>query len=357
MVDLKLPTATPDARNDGIPLLSVPQHVMIENQFMGPLFLLGYGRSGTKLLRSLLSAHPSISICDVETNFLITWAKEWQSYGSLENSSDFRKFYKKVTRYPYFIYRIRQGRLIDETEWHALIRQYTPAGVFEALLRHDCHVPWNSGIVWGDKSPNYTSHLAVLRGLFPSAKFVHIVRDVRDVAWSSKQAWGSDVYRVCQRWADTVMEPRKQAQDAQDCLCEIRYEDLIAEPEITLRTICAYLKLPYDEKMVVLHAAPENLGKAKGLRTILKNNTCEGRRHLSKRVLSRFDQIAGEQLYEFGYIAAVPCRQRRVGKCRMWYLRLMDGARHLLREIKSNGVREGTHFVWRFFRLNRKAGD
>ena len=69
---------------------------MSTDQFAGPLFLLGMPRSGTKLLRTLLNAHPAIHIAQVETHFIPYWHANWDSYDDLADLQNFRKFYDKA---------------------------------------------------------------------------------------------------------------------------------------------------------------------------------------------------------------------------------------------------------------------
>ena len=86
-------------------------------------------------------------------------------------------------------------------------------GVFEALIRHDSDARPDG--VWGDKSPNYRAHLPLLRQLWPEARFIHIIRDARDVCLSSHKAWKKAVLRNAQRWTDEVRACRRDGQALQ----------------------------------------------------------------------------------------------------------------------------------------------
>ncbi len=109
---------------------------------------------------------------------------------------------------------------------------------------------------WGDKTPAYTPAWEPLAGLFPSALFVHILRDGRDVSASlARVGWhGRTEAERARYWASRV-------EMARDCLrrlgprrCRlVRYEDLVREPEASLREICAFLGEDYDPGMLRFH--------------------------------------------------------------------------------------------------------
>ena len=59
---------------------------------------------------------------------------------------------------------------------------FSIANVFEQLIRHDANVP--DGAIWGDKSPSYLHHIESIRAIYPTAKFIHLIRDARDYVLS-----------------------------------------------------------------------------------------------------------------------------------------------------------------------------
>ena len=86
-------------------------------------------------------------------------------------------------------------------------------------------------IIWGDKTPNYLLYLPLLKTLFPKAKFVHIIRDVRDYCLSINAAWQKNPYRAAQRWHDSIKKCRKDGKTLpQGDYMEINYEALIDDP-------------------------------------------------------------------------------------------------------------------------------
>lgn len=233
--------------------------------FTGPLFIIGMPRSGTKLLRGLLNEHPQIGIPAFETEFFPYWTVHWNNFGNISDYSRFKKFYGACLSVPYFIYCASAGKLIDSRKWFELCHNYTPAGVFEALVRHDVKaLSTTNRILWGDKSPSYINHLPLLKSHFPKAKFVHIIRDVRDYCLSMNKAWGKNIMRAAQRWVDGIKEAQLSSKSFPMDYMEIRYEDLLENPEIELKKICLFLKIQFDSQMLHPSNTTENIGDAKG---------------------------------------------------------------------------------------------
>ena len=108
--------------------------------FLSPVFIIGMPRSGTKLLRELLNSHSRIEIPSGETEFLPYWVSNWSKYGDLSNFQTFRQFYETIIALPYFIYMKEQSTLIDCEQWYRNCQNFSTAGVFEALIRHDAGI-------------------------------------------------------------------------------------------------------------------------------------------------------------------------------------------------------------------------
>jgi hypothetical protein len=158
---------------------------------------------------------------------------------------------------------------------------------------------------YADKTPHYVSHLPRLAERFEEARFVHVVRDGRDVALSLLEVpWGPDsVEEAALQWRRRVLEGRA-AGLGPDCYRELRYEALVADPERELRALVAWLDLPYDAGMLAYasrplvvpypdHHARLTLPPTPGLR--------DWRRDMAPADVTRFEAIAGDALETLGY--------------------------------------------------------
>ncbi|MCI0625673.1 MAG: sulfotransferase, partial [Acidobacteria bacterium] len=164
-------------------------------------------RSGSKLLRTLLTRHPGIRIPPVETEFLPFLVQWVRRNGPPENEGSFLRLYLVLRRATYFEFRNPATGPFSWHDWRATCRgRFDVPGLFEGFVRYETATAYGSGTIWGDKSPTYIEHIAWLLREFPSAKVIHIVRDVRDYCVSIRNAWGKDVRRAAQRWRIHVLE-------------------------------------------------------------------------------------------------------------------------------------------------------
>jgi hypothetical protein len=109
-----------------------------------------------------------------------------------------------------------------------------------------------TGSVWVDHSPNNVRYASHLLGLFPGARFVHIVRDARAVIASVVPLdWGPNSAFVGASWWVERLAHGLALETAQpDRVTRIRFEELVAAPEPTMRALCARLELPFEPAML-----------------------------------------------------------------------------------------------------------
>ncbi len=321
--------------------------------FTGPLFIVGMPRSGTKLLRGLLNQHPSISIPNVETHFLPYWKTHWEEYGDLSNQSNFSKFYKQSIHLPYFIYMSEISEIIQEDSWYQSCSNYSISGVFEALMRHDTQTPTSSNKIWGDKTPSYITQVILIKEIFPHARFIHIVRDVRDYSLSMNAAWKKNMVRATDRWVNEINIFKKSIEDHSKEIIELRYEDLLDNPEKYLRRICYFLELQFDDHMLELATPCENLGSTQEKKEIVKNNKQKYLTEMTLKQKYSLECIAKPLLEDYDYSVEYDGDAKRVGKTKMVLYKLMDTINLFRYETKKRGFVNGILFRWRLYQTSR----
>lgn len=322
--------------------------------FSGPLFIVGMPRSGTKLLRGLLNRHPRIGVLRNETEFLPWLAHRFARFGDLRRRARFDAFYAEMLRHSYFRFQSEQGRLIDAGRWHAACAEFSAAGVFEALMRAEVDAPRGSGRIWGDKSPSYIDDLPLLRQLYPAARVLHIVRDVRDYCLSMNKAWGKDMLRAAQRWADGVRKARRDGASLGADYLELRYEDLLARTEPELRRVCAFLGVAFEPQMLTLTKSTENLGDARGASRVLADNRGKFHHAMAPETLARVEEIAGPVLVECRYELSLPLRPaRRLSALEMRLAQLRDGLQLVRADRNGWGFWRTALFHLRYFVTTR----
>ena len=320
----------------------------VDGTFTGPLFVVGMPRSGTKLLRSLLSQHPLIGIPEAETEFLPHLAQHWPELGDLRDPACWAAFVARMRGAAYFVYlEEERGLSIDGDAWRAACPDMGLAGVFEGLCRLHGDVP--EGGIWGDKSPGYLHHLGLLRTLWPQARLVNIVRDVRDHVLSMEQAWGKDPLRSAVRWTSRVAAADAALVDWGPQAHTIRYEDLVQDVEGTMRGLCGALRLPYSDAMLALAKPTENLGDARGQTTVMAGNVEKWRARMDPALATRITAIARDSLAAHGYPVDPSASGVAPGAWDLRRRQLKDGLRLVRFDTDARGWRGAARFRWRIF--------
>jgi hypothetical protein len=194
---------------------------------------------------------------------------------------------------------------------------------------------------YGDKTPAYVQHIRVLGEIFPEARFVHLIRDGRNVAMSLAEVkWGpGDVVDGALQWRERVLRGRQAgAGIGAHRYLEVRYEALIATPEPVLREVSGFLELPFADSMLRHSetAAMRIPGRADGLHSRAATEPSEARdwrRDLSREDLEAIEAAAGDLLGELGYERAVPDPPIRARR-RAHAAASRRARRHLARRMK-----------------------
>lgn len=282
----------------------------------GPIpFVVGANRSGTTLLRLMLDAHPALAI-PPETFFV---PNVIELYDEGDPSRD--DAISLIASRPEFG---DFGLTADELATAIGAQVNTARGVLLAF--YGAYAAKQGKPRFGDKTPGYSGSMRAVEGVLPEARFVHIVRDGRDVALSvmSRALQERTIEELAKRWRRRMKKTRRQGGKV-DHYLEIRYEDLIAETEATLREVCEFIELDWDAAVLSYYErAAERLGEMsgelrgdgekrdlpEGYRAEMHSATSQppdpGRLYKWKREMDPddvkvFDEIAGDILAELGY--------------------------------------------------------
>lgn len=276
-----------------------------------PVFIVGCSRSGTTLLRLMLTQSATLHI-PAESEFLLTLCDRQDDYG------DFAQAHQRW----YFIRDLQTTEVsmgassfpifgLTEEEAEQTLASTAPtdfAGASAALFSAAARKQGKSR--WGDKTPHYVRHIEWIATAFPDAKFVHMIRDGRDVARSRVQAGFSPTLRHSARhWKREVNLGRTAGLPlGPDRYFELFYEKLVREPESTLRTLCDWLELPFEAAMLSFHQEedpyiPEEHAHLHQRidQPIDPSRAQAWKRMLSRREVAEIEDVAGSLLRELGY--------------------------------------------------------
>jgi hypothetical protein len=166
---------------------------------------------------------------------------------------------------------------------------------------------------WGDKTPLYMQQLPLLERVFPDAVWVHLVRDGRDAALSflelpegfAGKTWAQPrtVAQFAARWRMEILAARRLGRHAGSRYLELRYEDLVTEPDRELRRVCEHGSLTWEPGMLdhtrVSDAA--NMPEHRNLAQPPTPGLRDWRNQMKREDALEFEQVAGDVLRSAGY--------------------------------------------------------
>jgi len=218
-----------------------------------PFFIVGFPRSGTTMLRLMLNSHPRIAV-PFESDFIPKFSRRLDAYGDLGSAPNMERLLRDICMNSFVI----NGNLIPDPRSVLALRPRSYAElvdcIFESFARR------HGKVRWGDKDPDNLKDMDLLWQLFPGCKFIHIIRDGRDVVLSLRGLdWGSrNLPRTARRWAQHVTLARHVGNVlGADHYLEVRYENLVRDACGELMRICRFLGEPYDQGMLEYHRDSE----------------------------------------------------------------------------------------------------
>ncbi len=236
-----------------------------------PIFICGALRSGTTMLRLMIDSHPELSNFG-EADYLFEYP---HTSGRHPNVAAFKH---QLARNGLFA---DAGLSIpDADNVHSFIR----------ALVSQMRIPNKALTV------NLHRNFERIPATFPDSKIIHLLRDPRDVARSSiGMGWSGNVYHGVDHWiaSERSMEALRNAFPRTEILT-IRNEDLVADPEVALTRVCAFIGAPYDPKMLDYHLTSTYAPPDKSL-------VEQWRTKLSERELGLVEGKVGALLSERGY--------------------------------------------------------
>lgn len=273
-----------------------------------PFFLTGAPKSGTTWLGKLLDAHPQIA-CRGEAcvhHFGLELVKACQNYRALLAKR--RTVVTDSNDYP-------------DLQWKDVLHLMRTF----ILLRLDAIAdPAKTDLRFvGEKDPEHAVHFKDLDRLVPEAKIIHIIRDGRAVfvsAWHHNvRSKDPDVDRLgfegfldigAKDWSNRVRQARQDAKEWQGRYFELRYEDLVAEPELWFTRTLEFLGADTSPEVVracVEAASFEKLsqgrkaGQEDASSFFRKGIPDDWKTQMTPAQIQRFEALAGDLLKELGY--------------------------------------------------------
>jgi len=256
-----------------------------------PIFIGGASRSGTTLLRVILDSHPRIC-CGPEFRITPVLMSLWEQFRERE---EVLEHYQMAGENLRNMYRDLILTLLERLRLQ------------EAKPR------------LAEKTPDNCLFFQALHEVFPESPIIHVIRDGRDVVASllaqkwedintgEKIAHCHEVEEAANLWVRHVkkgMSLRDHPQ-GRSRYFEVRYEQLIQEPESILRSLFRFIGENFDNRVLEFHTFDRNLANEPSSTQVNKpiNFSSMGRwrRDLDDQQRKIVFEIAGDLLKELGY--------------------------------------------------------
>ncbi len=227
-----------------------------------PVFILGSGRSGTTVTASLLNHLPGVQIAK-ETGFIATNQKV------LLEAADRQSLVRLIPEINSWLARNEWVNRASAEGFYQFCDRYNLQGG-SALIHYvwqlDSETPWHELSFIGDNTPLYVMAIPTLEAMMPNARFIHMIRDPRDVVCSIlKMRFGADeavtaamewhIYFGCWLMAERLIPPDRRR--------ELRYEDLCGNPGQAFHMLAEFLGRSEADAEAALSMHASGGGKAK----------------------------------------------------------------------------------------------
>jgi hypothetical protein len=207
-----------------------------------PIFIVGVPRSGTTLLRFMLDSHPNLA-AGPECPWI------GGNYGNIVSFRDLHKALICDERGPVLNFSGLSESVISSALGKAISDILGTYAAARGKKR------------WIEKTPNHITEIPFLIKLFPKSKYIHIVRDGRDVACSSfaeRKTWGSYLINrddhipntrinAMKRWLDWVNQFEKWCGTYELDVLQIHYERLVTRTVNTLQLVLDFIDEPWSD--------------------------------------------------------------------------------------------------------------
>ena len=274
---------------------------------MVPIFV-SSGRSGLTLLGMIFGSHPDLAIAH-EPRFLASMAPKHAQYeggGRLD-----------VDRFLADLYSVGNFRRLGlpNSDVKAALEAGGVSNFSDAVrVIFELYAGSKGKPLYGDKTPLYITFLEPIAALLPETRFVHLVRDGRNVtlAYLERDKGPATVAEGAFHWRLRVTRGRDSGKRlGEGRYREFHYEDLIEDPEGVVRQICAFLDLEFQPSMLDYGGTSETfLAEAKNpddhqhLTMAPTKGLIDWRTEMTAKDLALFEAIAGDALEDLGYARA-----------------------------------------------------
>lgn len=267
-----------------------------------PFFIVGSARSGTTFLRLTMNAHPEVAV-PPESRF-ITELHEGRDEVEVNDFLERLAAHKRFAAWELPIDAVR-----------AELDGFARVPYSEAIdATYSAYAKTQGKSRWGDKTPRYVENIPELAELFPDGRFIHLIRDGRDVALSYADVpFGpKNVAKAAELWANRVARGIRDGRVLErGRYIEIMYTDLVEDNEGEVKDICAFVGITFDPVMLDTKETKKGaLARAEKYNPHVKEQPIRRVRSwktdMPPEHVEIFEAVAGDVLSELGFERRFP---------------------------------------------------
>jgi hypothetical protein len=280
-----------------------------------PVFVLGCGRSGTKLLYHMLLSSGGFAVYHSESNAFNLLGSRFGDLSRRENRQRLLNVWFRSMLFE------RSGLTREEIEPRVL-NECRNTGDFLRILMEAIARKQGVGR-WAESTPLHMLYLPTVKELIPDALIVHIIRDGRDVAVSlNKIKWIRPFFWDRQRslivagifWKWIVGKGRKYGREMGPDYLEVHYEDLVNKPRETLAHLSGFIEQELDYDRI----QGEALGSVQSPNSSFRSDDAQKdlspvgrwRKLVSPAELAQLESVLSDLLEQAGYQCESSAAQR-----------------------------------------------
>jgi hypothetical protein len=277
-------------------------------------FIVGRGRSGTSLLSSILNTHPDISVVP-EGMFVINLLKKYRATNQWDEKS-LDRFYDDL----FLDERLAQWWNLDKEAFKGDLLKLKGERTYSSLCRfvyqREAYAAKKKATRFiVDKNNSNSLFIPELIELFPTAKFIHIVRDPRDTVASYKQVPfdANGTIALAQRWKHYNRVILKHSSGFPEKFHLILFENLLSEPMRYLSDLCQFLGIDFNEQLLHFYEKNSYYGNLKEATAEVKtayqninkpldsNQAFKWKQNLEKKDWQEINTVCHKEIAYFGY--------------------------------------------------------
>jgi hypothetical protein len=286
------------------------------------IFIVGNSRSGTTMMLRILNNHQQLMVLNELHFFEQLWSPDDKGKTiSKEKALEIAAKLVMIQRKGY------NTGFIDFTQFYIeaeeviatlLNNEFTAEAVFTAMARRE--IALNNKQIVCEKTPQNVFYIKEIFELFPNAKVVNMVRDPRAILLSQKNKWnrknlgGWYITRresirlqinyhpitLSKLWNAAINAAGLFKTDQR--LISVRFEDLLENPEQTIRTICKHIEVDFDAKMMNItqeSSSIEKDSKEIGFKKERASNWLKGGLNITERWICQ--TICKKNMQQYGF--------------------------------------------------------